>query len=82
MAPIFILLLLLALFMPSVALAQADHLDTYSTKYYTIHTNLSREDAVPFGRHMDSIFGEYLRRFWQPVALSREPLREYSPAGR
>lgn len=35
----------------------------YSTKFYTIHTNLNREEAIPFGRHMDAVFAEYQKRF-------------------
>ncbi len=36
-------------------------LTTYESRYYKIHTNLTREEAVDFGAHMDLIFAEYDR---------------------
>lgn len=38
-------------------------LQTYASKCYTIHTNLTRAEARPFGAHMDAVFNEYGRRF-------------------
>ncbi|MCX5660938.1 MAG: DUF1570 domain-containing protein [Planctomycetota bacterium] len=57
---------------PSAALAQAQtvappaaepDLTTFTTKFYTIHTNLNREETIPFGRHMDAVYAEYQKRF-------------------
>ena len=31
-------------------------LQTFTSKNYTIHTNLRREEARPFGAHMDAVF--------------------------
>lgn len=41
----------------------ADDLRVFASHHYHIHTNLSREETVPFGRHMDAVFGQYERRF-------------------
>lgn len=38
-------------------------LKKYATKHYIVYTNLEREEAVDFGRHMDKLFREYARRF-------------------
>ncbi|MEM6854087.1 MAG: DUF1570 domain-containing protein [Planctomycetota bacterium] len=41
----------------------ADDLQVFASHHYHIHTNLSREETVPFGRHMDAVFAQYERRF-------------------
>ncbi|MBB6428600.1 peptidase MA family metallohydrolase [Algisphaera agarilytica] len=41
----------------------ADDLQVFASHHYHIHTNLSREETVPFGRHMDAVFKQYERRF-------------------
>lgn len=38
-------------------------LQAFSSKSYTIYTNLRREEARPFGTHMDAVFAEYSKRF-------------------
>ena len=38
-------------------------LDTYQSRFYRIHTNLDREEAAEYGKHMDLIFREYSQRF-------------------
>lgn len=38
-------------------------LKKYTTKHYIVYTNLDREEAVDYGRHMDMVFREYSRRF-------------------
>ncbi len=43
------------------AQARAPKLDIYETRHYEIHTNLSREEAVDLGLHMDLVFREYDR---------------------
>ncbi len=40
-----------------------EHLAKFTSKNYTLYTNLSRREAEVFGRHMDLIFAEYTRRF-------------------
>ncbi|MEM6459808.1 MAG: DUF1570 domain-containing protein [Planctomycetota bacterium] len=41
----------------------ADGLTVYATAYYHLHTNLTRREAVPYGRHLDTIHAAYARRF-------------------
>ncbi|MEE9403282.1 MAG: DUF1570 domain-containing protein, partial [Algisphaera sp.] len=43
----------------------ADDLHAFASAHYNIHTDLSRRQTVPFGRHMDLLFGQYERRFRQ-----------------
>lgn len=38
-------------------------LETYTTRHYNLFTNLEREEAVEYGKHMDIVFEEYARRF-------------------
>lgn len=38
-------------------------LTTYTTRHYKVHTNLERQEAVDYGRHMDLIFEDYADRF-------------------
>ncbi len=47
---------------PAAALGPED-LASYTSKYYEIHTNLSRAEAKGYGLHMDRTFAEYTRRF-------------------
>ena len=46
----------------AVALGPED-LQEYKSTYYTIHTNLDRDEAKIFGRHMDKTYWVYARRF-------------------
>ena len=48
---------------PAQPRQQALRLQRYTTRYYTIHTNLSRNDAVLVGRHMDAVFDEARKQF-------------------
>lgn len=58
------LLVLMALAGPTWSVeAQPRGLDTFESRYYSIHTNLNREEALEYGVHMDLIFKEYARRF-------------------
>lgn len=41
----------------------AFQLTAYRSNHYLIHTNLTRAETVPFGRHMDAVFEQYQRRF-------------------
>lgn len=54
----------------------AFQLTVYRSHHYLIHTNLSREETVPFGRHMDAVFEQYQRRFtgFLPHDLEAMPL--------
>lgn len=47
---------------PAVGLGPED-LKEYKSNYYTIYTNLSRDEAKEYGLHMDRAFAEYTRRF-------------------
>lgn len=38
-------------------------LSVFASAHYHIHTDLSRRQTVPFGRHMDLLFDQYERRF-------------------
>lgn len=66
--------LVAALLFTSAAAAQ--QLTSYTTKCYTLHTDLPREEAVPYGRHMDAVFEEYSRRFkdFGPAKKASMPL--------
>ena len=45
--------------------AQAQELKAYQSRHYIIHTNLSREEVVPYGHHMDTVFDQFKDRFRQ-----------------
>ena len=50
--------------LPAAPGASADHsLSVFASAHYHIHTDLSRRQTVPFGRHMDLLFDQYERRF-------------------
>jgi len=50
--------------LPIAPSASADHsLSVFASAHYHIHTDLSRRQTVPFGRHMDLLFDQYERRF-------------------
>lgn len=42
--------------------AQLD-LDSYTSKHYTIHTDLTKAETRLFGKHMDRVFDAYQRKF-------------------
>ncbi|MEM7681023.1 MAG: DUF1570 domain-containing protein [Planctomycetota bacterium] len=56
---------------------QAPALRSYRSKHYTVHTNLSRTEAVPYGRHMDAVFEAYSRRFAEFGVQAPRPLPLY-----
>jgi len=43
--------------------AQPRGLSTFESRAYKIHTNLTREEALEYGVHMDLIYKEYAKRF-------------------
>lgn len=45
------------------AAAQPRDLNTFESRAYKIHTNLTRAEALEYGVHMDLIYREYDRRF-------------------
>lgn len=45
------------------ASAQPRNLETFESRAYKIHTNLTRAEALEYGVHMDLIYKEYERRF-------------------
>ncbi|MEM8739074.1 MAG: DUF1570 domain-containing protein [Planctomycetota bacterium] len=47
-------------------------LSAFESKAYVIHTNLSREEAMEYGVHMDLIYKEYSRRFRELRGASRK----------
>ncbi|MEM9752318.1 MAG: DUF1570 domain-containing protein [Planctomycetota bacterium] len=62
------------------ASARPPQLETYESRHYEIRTNLSRDEAVKLGQHMDLVFREYDRvlralrgsaRGLQPIYLLR-----------
>lgn len=55
----------------------ADELTVFASKHYHIHTNLSRAETVPFGRHMDAVFAQYERRFADYAARTTGPMPLY-----
>ncbi|MEM7576855.1 MAG: DUF1570 domain-containing protein [Planctomycetota bacterium] len=57
--PILVYLFVVLLCLP--AAARPPQLTTYESRHYEIRTNLSREEAVDLGRHMDLVFREYDR---------------------
>ncbi len=48
---------------PAVVAAELPRLQVFASDHYHIHTDLTRTQTVPFGRHMDAVFDEYVRRF-------------------
>ncbi|MEM7627250.1 MAG: DUF1570 domain-containing protein [Planctomycetota bacterium] len=45
------------------ATAGLDELSRFESRFYVLHTNLTREEALEYGEHMDLIFREYTKRF-------------------
>ena len=81
------LLLILCLFLPTTpTVAQGEELlrfeptpklTIYRSKHYRIHTNLSQQETVPFGRHMDALFEQYDKRFRGLGGKQAEPMPLY-----
>lgn len=61
----------------STTAASPAHLNTFKSNNYTIYTNLSRQEAIAFGRHMDLIFTEYTRRFGSFRKRNRQSMPLY-----
>lgn len=75
--PILILLtLLLTAGTPEALAEEPVKLTSFASRFYTIHTNLTREEAKPIGAHMDSVYTEYSRRF---AAFRKRPGRGAMP---
>lgn len=56
--------LLLGLWMVASAAADGlNDLDTYSSRFYRIHTNLTKVQAAEYGAHMDLVYASYSKRF-------------------
>lgn len=51
-------------------------LTAYRSKHYRIYTNLSRDETRPIGRHMDTLYEQYDRRFraFSPDQVQPMPL--------
>ncbi len=54
-----------------------DRLHTYSSRHYTIHTDLDREQVRLFAVHMDAVFRAFERRFASFQARSRQAMPLY-----
>ena len=50
---------------------------TFTSRHYTIKTNLPRTEAAVFGRHMDIVFQEYTKRFRFLGAVSENKMPLY-----
>ncbi|MEM9419281.1 MAG: DUF1570 domain-containing protein [Planctomycetota bacterium] len=64
--PLAVLLLVatvLVLTQASEVAAQPRGLSKFESRAYVIHTNLSKEEALEYGVHMDLIYKEYSKRF-------------------
>lgn len=46
-----------------IAKAQVPGLSKFESRAYVIHTNLTRDEALEYGQHMDLIYKEYAKRF-------------------
>lgn len=62
----------------SKPIEQADApLQTYSSRFYTVHTDLTPQEARDYAAHMDAVFAEYDRRFASFRPRSRRPMPLY-----
>lgn len=52
-------------------------LSVYRSKHYRIHTALSRTETQPYGRHMDALHDQYLKRFRGLGEQQIEPMPLY-----
>ena len=64
-APRRLLAVLLLLFgaMDGMVSAQQLALAQFESRYYTLYTSLSQQEAQKYGRHMDQVYAEFLSRF-------------------
>lgn len=79
----FLLILLLCLLPVTTVAGGSDlrfeptpTLTVYRSTHYRIFTNLSQQETVPFGRHMDALFVQYDKRFrgLSKKSIERMPL--------
>ncbi len=59
------------------ALADAPKLQVFASDHYHIHTNLTKAETVPYGRHLDAVFKEYRRRFSGFIGREAGPMPVY-----
>jgi len=52
-------------------------LTVYRSGHYLIHTNLTRQEVLPYGQHMDAIYAQYERRFRGMGTPQIEPMALY-----
>ncbi|MFN3168479.1 MAG: DUF1570 domain-containing protein [Phycisphaeraceae bacterium] len=80
------LLLVLLLSVPATTPAQTEDvirieptpkLTVYRSKHYRVHTPLSRDEVLPYARHMDALFKQYDARFGTLVPAPVEPMSLY-----
>ena len=73
-----LLLAVLAAVASSASAAEGPpRLRKYTTRHYTLDTNLAPTEAVLFGRHMDTVFDQYAKRFRGFRSRSNEPMSLY-----
>lgn len=81
-----VILLLMPLVLTSPATAEQSDvlrfeptpaLNVYRSAHYRIHTTLSREEAVPYGRHVDALYEQYVKRFRGIGGQRVEPMPLY-----
>lgn len=84
-----VLLGLIVLLAPGYAMAQTvdsddviifeptPELRIFRSKHYRIHTTLSKQETVPYGRHMDAIYEQYQERFSSFKSKQIDPMPLY-----
>lgn len=88
MSRVLLLLLVLLLSLPGRVAAQphaqdviriepTPELTVYRSRHYRIHTTLSREQVLPYSRHMDALFEQYDARFGTLVPAPVERMSLY-----
>ena len=57
--------------------AKTPELKVFRSKSYLIHTNMTRDEVRPYGRHMDTVFDQYEERFRDFHARSQSQMPLY-----
>lgn len=60
----------------AVSVQAEPRLQRFQSRHYLIHTDMSRDEVIDFGRHMDATFDQYAKRFagFAPRATDAMPL--------
>ncbi len=72
-------LVLAALWLVALAgpVRAAAPLSVFVSAHYEIHTDLTRRETIPFGRHLDAMYAEYRQRFSSFKRRDVEPMPLY-----